>query len=39
VTVASDNAVLERVTQDFVREAENVLQDALIDCQVSYIET
>jgi len=39
VTVASDNAVLERVTQDFVREAEHVLQEALIDCQVSYIET
>lgn len=38
VTVGSDNAVLERVTQDFVREAENILQDMLVDCQVSYIE-
>ncbi len=38
VTVSSDNAVLERVTQDFVREAENILQELLVDCQVSYIE-
>ena len=38
VTVGSDNAVLERVTQDFVREAENILQELLVDCQVSYIE-
>ena len=38
VTVSSDNAVLERVTQDFVREAENILQEMLVDCQVSYIE-
>jgi hypothetical protein len=39
VTVASDQAVLERVTQQFVREAENILQDLLVDCQVSYIDT
>jgi hypothetical protein len=38
VTVSSDSALLERVTQQFVREAENILQDLLIDCQVSYIE-
>jgi hypothetical protein len=38
VTVSGDNAVLERVTQDFVREAENILQELLVDCQVSYIE-
>jgi len=38
VTVGSDNAVLERVTQQFIREAENILQDFLIDCQVSYID-
>ncbi len=38
VTVGSDNAVLERVTQQFVREAENVLQELLVDCQVSIIE-
>ena len=38
VTVSSDNAVLERATQQFVREAEDILQDLLIDCQVSYID-
>jgi uncharacterized protein len=38
VTVSADNAVLERVTQDFVREAENILQELLIDCQVTYID-
>ncbi len=38
VTVSGDNAVLERVTQDFVREAEQILQELLVDCQVSYIE-
>ena len=38
VTVSSDNAVLERVTQQFVREAESILGDFLIDCQVSFIE-
>jgi uncharacterized protein YlxP (DUF503 family) len=38
VTVGADSAVLERVTQQFVREAENILQDLLVDCQVSYIE-
>lgn len=38
VTVSSDNATLERVTQQFVREAENILEDSLVDCQVSYID-
>ncbi len=38
VTVSGDNSVLERVTQDFVHEAENILQELLIDCQVSYID-
>jgi uncharacterized protein YlxP (DUF503 family) len=39
VTVSGDNATLERVTQQFVREAENTLEDLLVDCQVSYIDT
>jgi len=38
VTVASDNAVLERVTQQFVRDAENILQELLIDCRVEYMD-
>jgi uncharacterized protein len=38
VTVSADNAVLERVTQDFVHEAENILQELLVDCQVTYID-
>lgn len=38
VTVASDNAVLERVTQQFVRDAENILQEFLIDCRVQYMD-
>jgi len=38
VTVGSDNAVLERVTNQFVKEAENILGDFLIDCQVSYFD-
>ncbi len=38
VTVSGDNATLERVTQQFVREAEDILEDLLVDCQVSYIE-
>jgi uncharacterized protein YlxP (DUF503 family) len=38
VTVGADNAVLERVTQDFVREAENILEELLVDCQVSFID-
>jgi uncharacterized protein len=38
VTVGADNAVLERVTQQFVREAEDILQELLIDCQVTYID-
>ncbi len=38
VTVGADDAVLERATQQFVREAEDVLGELLIDCQVSYIE-
>jgi hypothetical protein len=39
VTVSSDNGTLERVTQQFVREAENTLEELLVDCQVSYIDT
>jgi uncharacterized protein YlxP (DUF503 family) len=38
VTVGANNAVLERVTQQFVNEAENILQEMLIDCQVTYID-
>jgi uncharacterized protein len=38
VTVSPNNAALDRVTQQFVREAEDILQDLLIDCQVSYID-
>jgi len=38
VTVGADNAVLERVTQEFVREAENILADMLIDCRVSFLD-
>lgn len=38
VTVGSDNAVLERAVQQFVREAEEILGDILVDCQVTYIE-
>ena len=38
VTVSGDNATLERVTQQFVREAENILEDLLVNCQVSYID-
>jgi uncharacterized protein YlxP (DUF503 family) len=38
VTVSADNATLERVTQQFVHEAENTLEELLVDCQVSYIE-
>src|SRR3974377_1742725 len=38
VTGGGENAVLERVTQDFVREAEHILQELLVDCQVSYLE-
>ncbi|MBN2242895.1 MAG: DUF503 domain-containing protein [Acidobacteria bacterium] len=38
VTVSSDNAVLERVTGRFVKEAENILGELLVDCQVTYID-
>jgi uncharacterized protein len=38
VTVSADHGTLERVTQQFVREAENTLEDLLVDCQVSYID-
>ncbi len=38
VTVGADNAVLERVTQRFVQDAEDILQELLIDCQVSFLE-
>jgi uncharacterized protein YlxP (DUF503 family) len=38
VSVGADGAVLERATRQFVNEAENILGDFLIDCQVSFIE-
>jgi len=38
VTVGSDNAVLEKAVQQFVKEAENTLEDLLVDCQVSYLD-
>jgi uncharacterized protein len=38
VTVGSDQGVLERATQQFVHDAEDILQELLIDCQVTYIE-
>ena len=38
VTVGSDNAVLERAAQQFVHEAEDILGDLLVDCQVTFIE-
>ena len=38
VTVSADNAVLERVTQKFVKDAEDILQELLIDCQVTFID-
>ena len=39
VTVSGDHGTLERVTQQFVREAESTLEDLLVDCQVTYIDT
>ena len=38
VTVGADNAVLERVTQQFVKEAEDILAELLIDCQVTFLD-
>ncbi|HSW39276.1 MAG TPA: DUF503 domain-containing protein [Acidobacteriota bacterium] len=38
VTVGSDHVDVERAVQQFVREAENILQDILIDCRVLYID-
>ncbi len=38
VTVSGDRAVLERATQQFVHEAENILAELLVDCQVSYLD-
>jgi hypothetical protein len=38
VTVGPDNAVLQRAAQQFVREAENILADLLVDCQVSFLD-
>ncbi len=38
VTVGPNNAVLEQATQQFVREAEKILQDLLVDCQVSFLD-
>ena len=39
VTVGSDQRILERATQQFVREAENILEELLVNCEVSYIDT
>ena len=39
VAVGPDDAVLERATQQFVRNAEEILEELLIDCQVTYIDT
>ena len=38
VTVGPDNAVLERVAQQFVREAENILEGFIVDCKVSFLD-
>ncbi|MDI9611708.1 MAG: DUF503 domain-containing protein [Acidobacteriota bacterium] len=38
VTVAADYATLERVAGKFVREAEDILGDLIVDCQVTYLE-
>lgn len=38
VSVGSNYPVLERAAQQFVREAENILADQLVDCQVIYLE-
>ena len=38
VTVGADEAVLQRVAQQFVRDAENILEELLVDCQVSFLE-
>lgn len=38
VSVGSDHAVLERAMQQFVHEAENILEELLVDCQVSFID-
>jgi len=38
VTVGADRAGIERVTQQFVHDAEEILGDLLVDCQVSFIE-
>lgn len=39
VTVGSDQRILERATQQLVREAENILEELLVDYEVSYIDT
>ena len=38
VTVGPNNSVLEQAAQQFVREAEKILQDLLVDCQVSFLD-
>jgi uncharacterized protein YlxP (DUF503 family) len=38
VAVGSDNASLERAAQQFVREAERILNEMLIDCQVTFMD-
>jgi len=38
VTVGADHGTIERATQQFVRDAENILEELLVDCQVTYID-
>ena len=38
VTVGPNNAVLEQAAQQFVREAERILEDLLVDCQVLFLD-
>jgi uncharacterized protein len=39
VTVGGDHSTIERVTQQFVHDAEDILGELLVDCQVEYIDT
>jgi len=38
LTIGPNNAVFEQAAQQFVREAEKIMQDLLVDCQVSFID-
>ncbi len=38
VTVGGDHAVLERATRQFVREAEDILEELIVDVQVTFID-